>query len=133
MQELFIHALIIYPFMYRMFLMDKETSHLLKEVRLWTEWSEPRIARALGVSQPTVHRILNGQSECRGSTLLAITELHARMAQREAARLQALSSLALAAAATGAMPGARMEAAAGAASVGVSVRSGAEAAGAAKA
>jgi AraC-like DNA-binding protein len=86
--------------------MDKEISHLLQEVRLWTEWSEPRIARALGVSQPTVHRILNGQSECRGSTLLAITELHARMAQREAARLQAVSSAALGSALAGALTGA---------------------------
>lgn len=41
-----------------------------------TGWSEVKIAEEIGTSQPTVNRILNGQDDCKGSTLLAITELH---------------------------------------------------------
>ncbi|MFZ3286593.1 MAG: hypothetical protein WA191_07055 [Telluria sp.] len=56
--------------------MDKDISTLLREIKDSTSWSEPRIAAELGTSQPTVNRILNGQTDCMGSTLNAITALH---------------------------------------------------------
>jgi transcriptional regulator with XRE-family HTH domain len=56
--------------------MDKKISILLTEIKSATGWSEVKIAEELGTSQPTVNRILNGQDDCKGSTLLAITELH---------------------------------------------------------
>lgn len=56
--------------------MTKDLPTLLKEIKDSTKWSEPRIAEEVGVSQPTINRILNGQIECKGSTLLAIQALH---------------------------------------------------------
>lgn len=56
--------------------MDKNISTLLREIKDATSWSEPRIASEIGASQPTVNRILNGQEDCKGSTLRAILELH---------------------------------------------------------
>lgn len=58
--------------------MHKPISILLKEIKTETGWSEPRIAEEIGTSQPTVNRILNGQGECKSSTLLAIVDLHKR-------------------------------------------------------
>jgi AraC-like DNA-binding protein len=60
--------------------MDKDICTLLREIKAATNWSETRIASELHTSQPTVNRILNGQAECKGSTLRAITDLHARHA-----------------------------------------------------
>jgi transcriptional regulator with XRE-family HTH domain len=57
--------------------MDKTISTLLREIKEASHWSEPRIASEIGTSQPTVNRILNGQVECKGRTLRAITALHA--------------------------------------------------------
>ncbi len=57
--------------------MDKSISTLLREIKDASHWSEPRIATEIGTSQPTVNRILNGQAECKGKTLRAITALHA--------------------------------------------------------
>ena len=56
--------------------MDKTISILLREIKDATKWSEPKIAEELGTSQPTVNRILNGQEDCKGRTLRAITALH---------------------------------------------------------
>ena len=56
--------------------MNTYASKLLNEIRLKTDWSETRIAKALRVSQPTVNRILKNRVDCKGSTFLAITELH---------------------------------------------------------
>lgn len=61
--------------------MDKDISTLLREIRAATDWSEPKLAEEIGVSQPTVNRILNGQVDCRASTLRAIEALHGRVAQ----------------------------------------------------
>lgn len=60
-------------------IMDKDIATLLREIKSATDWSEPRIATELGTSQPTVNRILNGQPDCKGTTLRAIVELHARV------------------------------------------------------
>lgn len=70
---------------------DQSITALLHFIRAATCWSEPRIAKKLGVSQPTVNRILNGQGDCKGSTLQAIRALHQQVAlqlaqQREASR-----------------------------------------------
>jgi predicted transcriptional regulator len=56
--------------------MDKNISTLLAEIKDATGWSEVKIAEVIGTSQPTVNRILNGQDDCKGSTLRAITDLH---------------------------------------------------------
>lgn len=58
--------------------MDKNIGTLMQEIRSATGWSEPSLAREIGVSQPTVHRILKGQADCKASTLRAIEALHAR-------------------------------------------------------
>ena len=56
--------------------MDKEIDTLLQELKAEKSWSEHRLAQEIGTSQPTVNRILNGQRECKGSTLRAIQQLH---------------------------------------------------------
>lgn len=57
--------------------MDKKTApSMLHEIQEQTLWTQPRLAEKLGTSQPTVHRILNGQEECQLSTYLAILALH---------------------------------------------------------
>jgi transcriptional regulator with XRE-family HTH domain len=56
--------------------MDKQISTLLREVKAATGWSEPQLAKAIGASQPTVNRILHGQSDCMGKTHRAIEALH---------------------------------------------------------
>jgi hypothetical protein len=65
---------------------DQSATALLQFVRAATRWSEPRIAKKLGVSQPTVNRILNGQSDCKGSTLQAIRTLHQQISQQLASQ-----------------------------------------------
>ena len=70
--------------------MDKDISTLLKEIKLETGWSEPRIAAELNTSQPTVNRILKGQKECKGSTFKAIVELHKRVCCQALAKINNL-------------------------------------------
>lgn len=57
--------------------MDKEISTLLREIKDASGWTEMRIARALGITQPTVSRILHGQADCKIATFHAICALHA--------------------------------------------------------
>lgn len=64
--------------------MDKNISALLREIKDATGWTEPRIASEIGTSQPTVNRILNGQLDCKGSTLRAIVDLHREVTARTA-------------------------------------------------
>jgi len=64
--------------------MDKDITTMLREIKDATGWSEARIAHELETSQPTVNRILNGQGDCKGKTLRAITELHAASCLSEA-------------------------------------------------
>lgn len=59
--------------------MNKDIGILMQEIRSATRWSEPRLASEIGVSQPTVNRILNGQADCKASTLRAIESLHSRV------------------------------------------------------
>ena len=56
--------------------MEKNSASLLQEIKAETGWSEPSIATEIGVSQPTVNRILNGQEDCKGKTVLSIIALH---------------------------------------------------------
>jgi predicted transcriptional regulator len=58
--------------------MDKPITELLHEIQQATAWSQPKIAIEVGVSQPTINRILKGQVECKGSTLTAIRNLHVK-------------------------------------------------------
>lgn len=57
--------------------MEKDISTLLRDIKDATGWTETRIATALGATQPTVNRILNGQAECKIATFHAICALHA--------------------------------------------------------
>ncbi|HTD04194.1 helix-turn-helix transcriptional regulator, partial [Undibacterium sp.] len=57
-------------------------TRLLADIKAATGWSQPRIARELGVSQPTVNRILNGQGDCKSTTWMAITALHRQVCRR---------------------------------------------------
>jgi len=41
--------------------------------------SEVALSRRLKISQPTVNRILNGQGDCKGSTLVAIDRLYSEV------------------------------------------------------
>lgn len=56
--------------------MDKDISTLLGEIKTTSGWTESRIAEAIGTSQPTVHRILKGQSECKANTYRRILDLY---------------------------------------------------------
>lgn len=67
--------------------MDKDITTLLQEVRTETGWSEPRLASEIGTSQPTVHRILKGQDDCRGSTYKALLALHEKVCVNAARRI----------------------------------------------
>lgn len=59
--------------------MNTDIRKLLSEIKESTEWSETRIAREIGTSQPTVNRLINGQLECKSSTWRAIVDLNARV------------------------------------------------------
>lgn len=56
--------------------MDKDISTLLNEIKAATGWNQNDLAKKLGVTQPTINRILRGQKECKGSTARAILALH---------------------------------------------------------
>jgi predicted transcriptional regulator len=56
--------------------MEKDICEMLKEVKAKTGWSETDLAQEIGVTQPTISRILNGQKDCKGSTFIAIAKLH---------------------------------------------------------
>lgn len=60
--------------------MDTQTPQsLLREIKDATGWSEPRIAKELEVSQPTVNRLMNGQPECKASTWRALCDLREKV------------------------------------------------------
>ena len=56
--------------------MDKTHQTKLAELKAHTGLSEVALGERLKVSQPTVNRILNGQGDCKGSTLVAIDRLY---------------------------------------------------------
>jgi predicted transcriptional regulator len=66
-----------------LFAMDTDTQKLLKAIQVKTGWSESRIAREIGTSQPTVNRLFKGQLECQASTWRAIEELSNRVASQD--------------------------------------------------
>jgi plasmid maintenance system antidote protein VapI len=56
--------------------MGKTTAQLVLEILELDGWSQVKLASAIGVTQPTIHRILNGQADCKASTAAAISQLH---------------------------------------------------------
>ncbi|GGX01545.1 helix-turn-helix domain-containing protein [Undibacterium macrobrachii] len=57
-------------------------SDLLKSIKAKSNLSEIDLAKEIKVSQPTVHRILNGQTQCLSSTYMNIVELHKRICSK---------------------------------------------------
>ncbi|WP_321895997.1 helix-turn-helix domain-containing protein [Paraburkholderia heleia] len=49
---------------------------LLLGIKTRSQLCEVEIGRRLGISQSTVNRVLNGKSDCKASTLLAIQQWH---------------------------------------------------------
>jgi plasmid maintenance system antidote protein VapI len=61
--------------------MDTRTpSELLTEIKTTTKLGEIALSKLLGISQPTVNRILNGKN-CSSTALLAIQRVHAERAK----------------------------------------------------
>jgi DNA-binding transcriptional regulator YdaS (Cro superfamily) len=54
-------------------------TELLAEIKAATKLGEIGLAKRLGVSQPTVNRILRGQENCSSKALLAIQRVHAEV------------------------------------------------------
>ena len=54
-------------------------SELLAEIKQATQEGEVSLAKRLGISQPTVNRILRGQQNCSSKALLAIQRVHAEV------------------------------------------------------
>ncbi|MBU9403777.1 helix-turn-helix transcriptional regulator [Burkholderia multivorans] len=54
-------------------------SELLAEIKQATKEGEIALAKRLGISQPTVNRLLNGQADCSSKTLRAIQRVHAEI------------------------------------------------------
>lgn len=54
-------------------------TELLTEIKAVTQLGEIGLAKRLGVSQPTVNRILRGQANCSSKALLAIQRVHAEV------------------------------------------------------
>lgn len=66
--------------------MDPRTpNELLAEIKTKTQLGEIGLAKRLGVSQPTVNRILRGQPNCSSKALLAIQRVHAEVMAEKAA------------------------------------------------
>lgn len=60
--------------------MNTETPQkILSDIQTATGWSQPRIAKEANTSQPTICRLMNGQSECKSSTWRALIELRDRL------------------------------------------------------
>ena len=58
-------------------------SQLIAEIKSRTSLGEKAIAERIGCSQPTVNRILKGQSDCKSSTLLEIQRWYAELCGAE--------------------------------------------------
>ncbi|PRD90453.1 hypothetical protein C6P76_04100 [Burkholderia multivorans] len=61
---------------------------LLAEIKQATKEGEIALAKRLGISQPTVNRLLNGQVDCSSRTLRAIQRVHAEIVGSSADSVQ---------------------------------------------
>lgn len=59
--------------------MMQNIHELTRAIKERMGWSESKIASEVGVSQPTIHRILTGQTDCKGSTYQRIVALAERL------------------------------------------------------
>jgi len=66
--------------------MNNSPQSRLAEIQAKTGLGQTALAALLGVSQATVNRIINGQMDCRGSTLSAIQSLHAKVSRKRKAK-----------------------------------------------
>lgn len=60
-------------------------TELLVEIKSVTKEGEIALSKRLGISQPTVNRILRGQANCSSKALLAIQRVHAEVTAEQAA------------------------------------------------
>lgn len=54
-------------------------TELLSEIKQATQESEIALSKRIGISQPTINRILRGQPGCSSKALLAIQRVHAEV------------------------------------------------------
>lgn len=54
-------------------------TELLVEIKQATQESEIALSKRIGISQPTINRILRGQPGCSSETLLAIQRIHSEI------------------------------------------------------
>ncbi|WP_333998266.1 helix-turn-helix transcriptional regulator [Burkholderia orbicola] len=54
-------------------------TELLSEIKQTTQESEVALSKRIGISQPTINRILGGQRGCSLSSLRAIERVHAEV------------------------------------------------------
>lgn len=64
---------------------SQSPTQLLAEIKTATGLSEIGLSKRLGISQPTVHRILTGQLGCSSKALFAILRVHAEVTSNQAA------------------------------------------------
>jgi transcriptional regulator with XRE-family HTH domain len=60
-------------------------AEMLAEIKAATNMVETELATRIGISQPTVNRILRGQPNCTWKVLVAIQRLHAEVMSERAA------------------------------------------------
>jgi plasmid maintenance system antidote protein VapI len=60
-------------------------AEMLAEIKAATNMVETDLATRIGISQPTVNRILNGQPNCTWKVLIAIRRIHAEVMAEQAA------------------------------------------------
>ena len=65
-------------------------SQQLAQIKSLTGLAEKAIGKRIGCSQPTVNRILRGQSDCRGKTLLEIQRWHSELKTAKGTAREAL-------------------------------------------
>jgi predicted transcriptional regulator len=71
-------------------MMNKSPQTQLAEIQANFGLGQTALAVLLGVTQPTVSRILSGRADCRGSTLVAIQQLHKKLHRKRQQKPQAV-------------------------------------------
>jgi predicted transcriptional regulator len=62
--------------------MDMDISTMLREIKAAMGCGQPTLAHKLRTSQPTINRILNGQTECRSGLYSRISALYSEVVRQ---------------------------------------------------